>query len=52
LLLKEKDLLDKIFADKYKIRNKNKSGDASLFLPIFIEVREDNTNADSTEVVK
>jgi hypothetical protein len=50
--LTEKDLLDKIVAVKYNARIKNKSGDESLFLPIFVEVREDKTNADSAEVVK
>lgn len=50
--LKKEDLMDKIVAVKYNSRIKNKSGDESLFLPIFVEVREDKTNADSAKDVK
>jgi hypothetical protein len=50
--LKEKDLLGKIVAVKYNARIKNKLGDESLFLPIFIEVREDKTDADSSKEIK
>ena len=50
--LKEEDLLGKIVAIKYNARIKNKFGDESLFLPIFVEVREDKTDADTSEVVK
>lgn len=48
----EKDLVGKIVAVKYNARIKNKLGDESLFLPIFVEVREDKDNADSSEVIK
>jgi hypothetical protein len=48
----EKDLLGKIVAVKYNARIKNKSGEESLFLPIFIEVREDKNSADSSEMIK
>ena len=50
--LKEKDLLGKIVAVKYNTRTTNKSGDESLFLPIFIEVREDKDIADSSKDIK
>lgn len=50
--LKEKDLLGKVVAVKYNARIQNKSGDESLFLPIFIEVREDKTDADSSKDIK
>lgn len=46
------DLVGKIVAIKYNARIKNKSGEESLFLPIFVEVREDKDNADSAEEVK
>jgi hypothetical protein len=50
--LKEKDLLGKIVAIKYNTRTKNKAGEESLFLPIFVEVREDKDIADSSKEVK
>ena len=50
--LKEKDLLGKIVAVKYNTRIQNKSGAESLFLPIFVEVREDKTDADNSKDVK
>jgi ATP-dependent DNA ligase len=50
--LKEKDLLGKIVAVKYNARIKNKQGDESLFLPIFIEVRDDKDVADSSKDIK
>ena len=50
--LTKKDLLGKIVAVKYNARIKNKLGDESLFLPIFIEVREDKNIADSNDVIK
>jgi hypothetical protein len=46
-----KELLDKIVAVKYNMRIKNKLGDESLFLPIFIEVRDDKDVADTSEVI-
>jgi ATP-dependent DNA ligase len=50
--LNEEDLLGKVVAVKYNARIQNKSGDESLFLPIFVEVREDKSNADSSKDVK
>ena len=50
--LKEKDLLGKIVAIKYNTRTKNKAGEESLFLPIFVEVREDKDIADSSKEIK
>ena len=50
--LKEKDLLGKIVAIKYNARIKNKAGEESLFLPIFVEVREDKDIADNSKEVK
>ena len=49
---KEKDLLGKIVAIKYNARIKNKAGEESLFLPVFIELREDKDSADSSKEVK
>jgi hypothetical protein len=34
------------------MRTKNKAGEESLFLPIFIEVRDDKTVADSDKDIK
>ena len=50
--LKEKDLLGKIVAVKYNARIKNKQGEESLFLPIFVEVRDDKDEADSSKDIK
>jgi hypothetical protein len=50
--LKEKDLLGKIVAVKYNARIKNKAGEESLFLPIFVEVREDKDIADNSRDIK
>jgi hypothetical protein len=50
--LKEKDLIGKIVAVKYNARIKNKLGDESLFLPIFIEVRDDKDEADTSKDIK
>lgn len=49
---KRDDLLGKIVAVKYNMRIKNKQGEESLFLPVFIEVREDKNQADSIEQIK
>jgi hypothetical protein len=46
------ELVDKIVAVKYNMRIKNKIGEESLFLPIFIEIRDDKTVADSSEEIK
>ncbi len=50
--LTEKDLLGKIVAVKYNARIKNKLGEESLFLPIFVEIREDKDIADSSKEIK
>lgn len=51
--LKEKDVVGKVIAVKYnaRINSKNKEAD-SLFLPIFIEIREDKSKADSSKSIK
>ena len=50
--LQGEDLVGKVVAVKYNARIKNKSGEESLFLPIFVEVREDKTVADSAKDIK
>lgn len=47
-----KEILDKIVAIKFNSRIKNKLGDESLFLPIFIEIRDDKDIADSSKDIK
>lgn len=47
-----KEIVDKIVAIKYNSRIKNKLGDDSLFLPIFIEIRNDKDVADSNKDIK
>ena len=49
---KRDDLLGKVVAVKYNMRIKNKQGEESLFLPVFIEVREDKDEADRIEDIK
>lgn len=44
--------IGKIAAVKYNARLKNKDGEESLFLPIFLEVRDDKTEADSSIDIK
>lgn len=46
------ELIGKIVAVKYNARIKNAKGEESLFLPIFLEVREDKTEADSSKDIK
>jgi hypothetical protein len=46
------EILDKIVAVKYNMRIKNKLGEESLFLPIFVEIRNDKEVADSSEDIK
>jgi hypothetical protein len=46
------DYLNKIIAVKYNARIKNVKGEESLFLPIFLEVREDKDVADSSNDIK
>jgi hypothetical protein len=45
-------LLDKIVAVKYNCRIKNRLGEDSLFLPIFVEIRDDKDIADSDGDIK
>ena len=47
-----KEILDKIVAIKYNSRIKNKLGEESLFLPIFIEIRDDKDIADNSKDIK
>ena len=46
------EILDKIVAIKYNSRIKNKLGEESLFLPIFVEIRDDKDIADSSKDIK
>ena len=46
------ELVDKIVAVKYNTRIKNKVGEESLFLPIFVEIRDDKDVADSSKDIK
>jgi hypothetical protein len=46
------EIVDKIVAIKYNSRIKNKLGDESLFLPIFVEIRDDKDVADSSKDIK
>lgn len=48
----KENLVDKIVAVKYNMRIKNKLGEESLFLPIFIEIRDDKDVADSSGDIK
>jgi len=41
-----------IVAVKYNMRIKNKTGEESLFLPIFIELRDDKDVADNSKDIK
>ena len=45
-------LIGKIVAVKYNMRSKNKAGEESLFLPIFVEVRDDKDVADTLSDIK
>ena len=49
---KRTDYIGKIVAVTYNARIKNKQGEESLFLPRLIEVREDKSEADSSERIK
>lgn len=46
------EIIGKIVAVKYNARITNKQGEESLFLPIFVEVREDKDVADSSKDIK
>jgi hypothetical protein len=48
----KENLVDKIVAVKYNSRIKNKVGEESLFLPVFIELRDDKDVADNSKVIK
>ena len=48
----KENILDKIVAIKYNSRIKNKLGNESLFLPVFIEIRDDKDVADSNKDIK
>jgi len=46
------NLVDRIVAIKYNSRIKNKQGEDSLFLPVFIELRDDKDIADNSKDIK
>jgi len=46
------EIVDKIVSIKYNSRIKNKLGDESLFLPIFVEIRDDKDEADYSKDIK
>jgi hypothetical protein len=46
------NLVDKIVAVKYNCRISNKTGEESLFLPVFIELRDDKDVSDLSEDIK
>lgn len=46
------NLIDRIVAIKYNSRITNKQGETSLFLPVFIELRDDKDVADTNKVIK
>ena len=48
----KENLVDKIVAVKYNARIKNKQGEESLFLPIFVEIRDDKDVADKAKDIK
>ena len=48
----DQSVIGKVIAVKYNARIKNKQGGDSLFLPIFLEIREDKTKADMLGNIK
>ena len=46
------EVVGKIVAVKYNARIKNKDGEESLFLPVFVEIREDKNKADKSKDIK
>jgi ATP-dependent DNA ligase len=46
------DVIGKVVAVKYNARITNKQGEESLFLPIFVEVRDDKDVADKSKDIK
>jgi len=51
-MLINENLLDKIVTIKYNTKIQNKAGENSLFLPIFVEIRDDKDVADNFNGVK
>lgn len=49
---KHEDLIGKVVAVKYNARIKNKLGEESLFLPVFVELRDDKDVADTSKDIK
>jgi ATP-dependent DNA ligase len=49
---KDSSLIGQIVAVKYNARIKNKQGEESLFLPVFIELRDDKDIADASQDIK
>ena len=47
-----KKVKGKIVTVKYNARINNKKGEDSLFLPVFLEIREDKSTADSSKKIK
>ena len=50
--IKKQDVVGKVVAVKYNARIRSKHEDESLFLPIFVEIREDKDKADSAGDIK
>lgn len=50
--LNSSSVIGKIISVKYNARIKNKQGEESLFLPIFLEVRHDKSEADNSKDIK
>jgi len=50
--IKEQSVIGKVVAVKYNARIRSKHEDESLFLPIFVEIREDKDQADSSGAIK
>ncbi len=50
--IKKQDVVGKVVAVKYNSRIRSKHEDESLFLPIFVEIREDKDKADSSGAIK
>jgi ATP-dependent DNA ligase len=49
---KKQDIVGKVVAVKYNARIRSKHEDESLFLPIFVEIREDKDQADTSRTIK
>lgn len=50
--LNSSSIIGKIISVKYNAKITNKQGETSLFLPIFVELREDKSEADSAGAIK